>query len=70
MVIGVVFYDTDSPYPIFELISKYGTNAVNRLAYNISVDAVWQIFHDDQERKDAYQFCTLSFGPCSVRAAL
>ena len=65
-VIGVIFYDTNSTLPLFELISTHGVDRINHLSYNISVDGADQtMFHPDT-RKEAYEFCDLSFGPCNV----
>ena len=66
IVIGALFYNTTSPEPLFELIHQYGAGGINELAYNISVDAIEDVL-TDKPRKDAYAFCNLAFGPCSVR---
>ena len=64
-LIGVIFCDTTSAFPLFELISTYGMDQLNNLAYNISADAIERTLSDD-ERMAAYSFCVLSFGPCNV----
>lgn len=62
----MIFYDTNSTLPLFELISTHGVDHINHLSYNISVDGADQtMFHPDT-RRDAYEFCDLSFGPCNV----
>lgn len=65
-IIGVIFYDTTSAYPLFELISTYGVEQINSLSYTISVDAIEGSLSNEQ-RIEAYNFCDLSFGPCNVR---
>lgn len=65
-VIGVIFYDRSDAYPLFELISTYGTDMINKLSYDISCDGAQRTLFSPEERKEAYNFCNLSFGPCNV----
>lgn len=65
-MIGVIFYDTTSPLPLFELVARYGVAAINDLSYNASADAIEESL-TAEERGAAYSFCDLSFGPCNVR---
>lgn len=67
-MIGVIFFNTTSAYPIMELIGKYGVENINRLAYNISADAIESSL-SVQDRAEAYRFCNLSFGPCNVSSS-
>ena len=64
-IIGVIFYDTTSVYPLLELISTYGVERINSLSYTISADAIEGTLTKEQ-RIEAYEFCDLSFGPCNV----
>ena len=48
------------------LICRHGAQRVNELAYNMSTDAIDGYLKTPKQRKEAYDFCDLSFGPCSV----
>jgi hypothetical protein len=65
-MIGVIFYDAPTAVPLLELLYAYGIDAIVDLSYNITVDAVVQKLYTPEERREAYQFCNISFGPCSV----
>lgn len=64
-IIGVIFYDFSNAYPLFELISTYGMENINTMAYKIAVDTIEGSL-SEEERQEAYDFCDLSFGPCNV----
>lgn len=69
LVIGALFYDFEedlSLLPIFELVANHGVAYASHLAYNVTVDGMDQKIFGHEERHAAYDFCTLSFGPCNV----
>ena len=69
MMFGLLFYNEyDSLSAILDFLHVTDTLDLNRLSYDISIDAVigGYVFSDDADRANGYSFCNISYGPCSV----
>ena len=68
-LLGVLTYNSTVIDPMVELIMTLDfpdSNHTNRLAYEISLDPFVDKYDSAAERGGIYDFCTLSFGACSV----
>jgi hypothetical protein len=65
LVVGFIFYDTKSVYPLTEFIISFGADydAIVDAAYNATIASLNDNFPGSPAD---YDFCTLSFGSCSI----
>jgi hypothetical protein len=73
---GFMFWNTQSPNAILEMLGKFQFNyqTINDHAFNASfIDSYWGLtspyyrdLHSQQFRRQSYEFCQTSFGPCSM----
>lgn len=68
-LLGILVYNSTTIDPMIELILTVDfprSNMTNKNAYDVSLDPFVEKYDTVAERKEIYDFCTMSYGPCSV----